>query len=123
MYLKLPLAEMKKDDSCLVNPNYFPYKMDFYDSVGEGNIRTLKVTIEEVHDISRRYVLVYPSTIQLLEEEGRTRFRCLVNDEHTGISRGILEQLGYTLEESEFTPFGIYWITLKTIMEKRGKKK
>lgn len=122
MYLKLPCAEMTKTNSYSISSIHFPFSMDFYNSMGEGEIRTLKVTADEVYDIARRYVIVYPSTIQLLEEDKGTGFRCLVNDDHSGISREILERLGYTLEDSDFTPFGIYWITLKTREEKRRKK-
>src|SRR5437763_6588219 len=102
MYLELPRAEMTKANSCLINKDFFPYSLDFYDSVGDGEIRTLKSVSEEVYDIARRYVIFYPSTVQLFEKETYTGFRILVNDETSGISRVILERLGYDLEESDF---------------------
>lgn len=122
MWIELPRIEMTNENSCVINENAFPYSLDFYDSVGEGEVRTLKVVLDEICDIVRRYVILYPATVRLLEEERWTGFRCLVNDETAGISRGILERLGYLLEESDFTPYGIYWITLKTRIEKRKKK-
>lgn len=122
MYLELPHVEMTKANSCSINQIHFPLSLEFYDSIKEGEILTLKAAAEEIHDIARRYVVIYPSTVHLLEGQGYTGFRCLVNDDNTGISRGILERIGYSLEESDYTPFGIYWITLKTREEKRKKK-
>lgn len=122
MWLELPRSTMDKSNSCFMQSSHFPYSIDFYGEHKEEGIRTLKATVEEIHDLVRRYAIVYPSAIATIEKEKYTEFRCLVNDETAGISRGILERIGYTLEESDFTPYGIYWITLRTRIEKRKKR-
>lgn len=124
MWFDLPQPKMDKSNSCLVQPYHFPYSLEWYSGAEEeeDGIRTLKVTADEIHDIARRFVIIYPSAIEPFEEETYRGFRCLVNDEASGISRGILERLGYSLEESDYSVYGIYWITLKTREEKRKKK-
>jgi hypothetical protein len=81
MYLKLPYAVMTKSNSCLVNKHSFPYSLDFYNPFVEGDIYTLKITLDEVCDIARRYVIIYPATVQVVEGEKENQFRCLVNDD------------------------------------------
>lgn len=83
------------------------------------SISTLKVVAEEIEDLMKRFAVLYPSSIEAvitlnMNKGLHIKYRCIVFDESTGITRGILERLGYVLEESEYAPFSLYWITLRT---------
>lgn len=112
---------MDKKNSCTISPVYIPYQLGFYLTESE-ELRTLKVVAEEVEQLLRRYVVLLPDVVETVEYEGCIGYRCMVNDENTGITRNILERLGYELEDSEFSPYGLFWITLKMRTEKRKKK-
>lgn len=119
MWLELPSVNMDETNSCIINESQIPYLMDLYGEREKDGLRVLRVIAEEVSDLIRRYALILPAAVEMFEEETYTRFRCLVNDDTHGITRGILTRIGYRLEESDFTPYGIYWIKLKTRIEKR----
>lgn len=75
---------------------------------------------EELVDLARRYCVVYPDSVERIETEKYIGFRCLVQDDSSGITRGILERMGYNLEQWMSDK---YWITLRARIEKRMKKK
>lgn len=121
MLLKLPRVLMHEKNSRPVM--FVPYPAHFYgvDTPGE-QVWCLKVVAEEVEQLVRRYAILFPDVLDSFETVAYTGHRCMVHDEETGITRNILEKLGYELEESEFSPYKLYWITLKTRTEKRKKK-
>ena len=63
--------------------------------------------------------MVFPETVISEDTERYVKYRCLVHDEHTGVTRGILERLGYELMESGYFAYQLYWIELKTRGELR----
>jgi hypothetical protein len=119
LLLDLPRITADKKKSCIIPKMYAPYKLSLYGNQDETNgLRTLKDVAEEIKDLLSRYVVIFPDVIEYLEKGNWIGFRCMVNDEASGISRGILERIGYQLEESDFSPYRLYWITLKTKIEK-----
>lgn len=102
---------------------YVPYPVHFYGvDTPEEQVWSLKVVADELEQLLRRYVVLFPDVLETFETDRYTGYRCMVHDEDTGITRQLLEKLGYELEESEFTPYRLYWVTLKTRDEKRKKK-
>lgn len=118
--LPLPYALLPPKQACELNQAFFPFPLSYYG--GEEGIRTLKIVKEEMEDLVRRYVVLIPRTVEKVDRGTYSGFRCLVHDENTGITRGLLERIGYYLEESEFTPYNLFWITLRT-REEKGKTK
>jgi hypothetical protein len=121
LILALPHTKMDNNNSCLIESSQFPYPIDCYGEHEENGIRTFKVIVDEMLDLIRRYTLVLPSTVEFFETDKYTGFRCMVNDDISGVTRGLLERLDFELQESEFTPYGLYWVTLKTRIDK-GKR-
>jgi hypothetical protein len=121
MLLKLPRVLMHEKNSRPIL--YVPYPVHYYgvDS-SEEQVWVLKVVAEEIEELVRRYAILFPDVLESFETETYVGHRCMVHDEDTGITRQILEKLGFELEESEFSPYKLYWITLKTRTEKRKKK-
>jgi hypothetical protein len=103
---------------------FVPYPAELYGvylTPDEG-VWTLKVVADEIEQLIRRYAILFPDVLDEFETDTYTGYRCMVHDEDTGITRQILERLGYELEESEFSPYKLYWVVLKTRDEKRKKK-
>lgn len=119
MVLQIPKVELNSSNSSEITPQSIRYPMHMYGySETTESISTLKVVAGEIEDLMKRFAVVYPSSIEAtvtLDLKGLyIKYRCIVFDESTGITRGILERLGYELEESEYAPFSLYWITLRT---------
>jgi hypothetical protein len=121
VYIKLPRTLLDKRNSCAISQVHIPYPIGFYNAEQTEELRTLKVVAEEVEQILRRYAVLIPDVIDTIEHENYIGYRCMVNDERTGVTREILQRLGYVMEESEFAPYGLFWVTLKTRTEKRKK--
>lgn len=123
--LPLPRIKVERSESCVIPSIHVPYPLSFYrqEVLLEEGLRSLKVVEEEIIHLVKRYIVLFPDVIRTLDEGAQYSYQCLVHDEETGITRGLLERLGYELEESIFTPYSLYWITLKTKTEKRKQKK
>ena len=103
---------LHKGNAKAIPPTIFPYDPALY-----GNDLRCAVEVwDEVTDLIRRYIMVSPGSVALHEE----RYYCLVEDEASGITRELLGRLGYELMESAFP--NLYWILLKTTIERRKKK-
>jgi hypothetical protein len=76
---------------------------------------------DEVKDLARRFIKIFPDTLKTLEQDRYISFLCLVDDEETGITRTLLEKLGYVLEADCEMPH-FYWITLSARMDKPKKR-
>ncbi|PGQ88314.1 hypothetical protein [Priestia megaterium] len=120
MLLQIPQVELNPNNSSTINPLSIRYPMHMYGyTEATESISTLKVVAEEIEDLMQRFAVVYPSSIEAiitldLDKGLYIKYRCIAFDESTGITRGILERLGYELEESDYAPFSLYWITLRT---------
>lgn len=121
--LRIPYAELSKGKFTLVPAIHLPYPIRFYRPIDlEEGPYVLKEIAEEVQQLTRRYAVLFPEVHDTYVEGEKRRYRCMVEDEKTGITRGVLERIGYELLESEFTPWGLYWIELKTYTEVRKKR-
>lgn len=115
MLLKLPESILTNKNACEINPAFVPYPIEIYGGTSTKTLRTLKSVLEEVQGLLRRYAVVYPESINRVEADGvYEEYKCLVLDENTGVTRAILEKLGYALEESDHAAFNLYWIKLHT---------
>jgi hypothetical protein len=77
--------------------------------------------IDEVKDLARRFIKIFPDTLKTSEQDKYIGFLCLVDDEETGITRTLLEKLGYVLEAEQEMPH-FYWIALRARMDKPKKR-
>ncbi|MGE7305692.1 hypothetical protein ACQKJG_17880 [Priestia megaterium] len=110
-------------NSSLLPEMVFPYPPMFYSmDKSKNEIRVLREVEDEVKDLIRRYALLYPESVEGRETGAYISYRCLIHDEDSNVTRGILERLGYTIYESNFTAYSIYWIELKTRGEMRKKR-
>lgn len=75
----------------------------------------------ELVDLARRYIVLYPDELTTFETDKYVGFQVLVKDEESGITRTLLEKLGYALEETGFVDY--YIIQLRTRSDKPKKKK
>ncbi|MED4068611.1 hypothetical protein [Priestia megaterium] len=120
MVLQIPQVKLNSCNSSEITPQSIRYPMHMYGySETTQSISTLKVVADEIEDLMKRFAVLYPSSIEAIitlnvNKGLHIKYRCMVFDESTGITRGILERLGYELEESEYAPFSLYWITLRT---------
>jgi hypothetical protein len=74
----------------------------------------------ELIDLARRYITIYPDELLSFDTKEYIGFTCLVKDEESGITRTLLEKLGYVLEETGF--IDMFLITLRTRFEKPKKR-
>lgn len=118
MLLQLPQFQMTDRNSEIIKDCFIPYPKGLY-GCGKDveSIRTLKSISGEVQDLLRRYVVIFPQAIEIIDEDEFIKYRCIVHDENTGVTRGILEKLGYLLEETSHSAFNLYAIELKTKTE------
>lgn len=120
MVIQIPQVELNATNSSEITPQSIRYPKHMYGySEKVESISTLKVVSDEIEDLMKRYAVIYPSSIEAIvsldmKKGLHIKYRCIAFDESTGITRGILERLGYELEESEYAPFSLYWITLRT---------
>lgn len=75
----------------------------------------------EALDLKRRFIELYSDVTETFETERYIGFRYLVRDESTGITRTLLDKLGYKLEPSDYNK--CYWITLRTRFDKPKRKR
>jgi hypothetical protein len=75
----------------------------------------------ELVDLARRYIVLYPDELTTFETDKYIGFQVLVKDEESGITRTLLEKLGYFLDGTGFVD--LFLITLRTRFDKPKKRK
>lgn len=115
MLLELPRLSVEAKFLHTIKPIYIPYPINRY-GCGEEltSLSTLKVVGDEVQDLLQRYAVVIPHVVRSFRSTGYTYYQCMVYDDEMNVTRGLLEKLGYKLEECEFSPYKLYWMTLRT---------
>lgn len=118
MYFEFPKHILDDKNSETIPLKAFPYQLSLYGINDDAEeIRVLSVVKPEILDLIRRFVVVLPELVTFNPEKDYANYSCIVMDENTGVSRGVLQRLGYVLEETEHSPFGLYRIDLKTKTE------